>query len=324
VAFQCRNLARQYRKGGFRLGDISLELRLGEITAVVGKNASGKTTFLRMVIGDLLPTSGQLSYPMLQPEKQSWLAIKEQIAFVPQLPDRWHGRLRHNLNFVAATYGVKGRKNRELVDWNVMRYGLYQYEDATWDEVSGGYKIRFELVRALVSQPKILVLDEPLAYLDVVTRQRFLSDLRSIASSLENPVPILITSQNLYEIEAIADQLVILDEGKCVFAGHMSELSKSADTVCIEVSLRAQKPQVAEALSDLGVLDVEETVEGFLLVLPAGTDHVRVFSTLHGRFGGAFYAYRDVTGSARSRMRENPALRAALAGPAAEPAENAA
>ncbi len=105
-----------------------------------------------------------------------------------------------------------GRAGSQTKSWStgeLARYGLQEYQNAQWDEISGGYKIRFELARALVAQPKLLLLDEPLAYLDVITRQRFLIDLRAIASSLENPIPIVVTSQHLYEIEAIADQLVI-------------------------------------------------------------------------------------------------------------------
>ena len=143
---------------------------------------------------------------------------------VDQLPERWYGLLRHNLNHTAAAYGVLGRDNRELVDWYVHRYGLHEYADSTWDEDLRRLEIRFELVRALLCQPELLVLDEPLAYLDIVTQQLFLSDLRSIASSLEHPIPIVVTSQHLHEIEAVADRMVILDDGACLFAGPTSTI----------------------------------------------------------------------------------------------------
>lgn len=315
VVFQGRDLVRGYKRG-FRLGPISLELRAGEITALVGRNASGKTTFLRLCTGELKPDSGSLSYPALQKPESSWLDIKEKIAFVPQLPDRWHGRLRNTLNYVAATYGVRGAANRDLVDWHVARYGLTEYENATWDEISGGYKIRFELVRAMVSQPKILVLDEPLAYLDIIARQRFLSDLRSIASSLENPVPILVASQHLYEIEAIADQLVILDDGKCVFADYLDSVGQDGKRTVFEVSLKATKPDVKGFLEPFGLTGIEETTEGYILVFPQDVRHEAVFSALRGRFGEAFYAFRDISRSTRSLMTEDPKLAAALGQPA--------
>jgi len=324
VVFQCRDLSRKYEQGSFRLGPISLELRAGEITAIVGRNASGKTTFLRLVNGELQPDAGHLTYPMLQSVGDDWLKIKSKVAFVPQLPERWHGRLRNNLNFVAATYGARGVANQELVDWQLARYGLQEYENAQWDQISGGYKIRFELARALIAQPKLLLLDEPLAYLDVITRQRFLIDLRAIASSLENPIPIVVTSQHLYEIEAIADQLVILDDGKCAFAGRLEDIAKSATRVVIEISLRAAKSDVVECMQDFALQGIEETIEGFILVLPDGTSHEALFSALRRRFGSELYSYRDISRSTRSLMCETPTLAGVLArNPQAE-AENAA
>jgi len=313
VVFQCRDLARKYEHGSFRLGPISLELRAGEITAIVGRNASGKTTFLRLINGELRPDSGHLTYPMLQSVGDDWLTVKSKVAFVPQLPERWYGRLRNNLNFVAASYGARGLTNRELVDWQLARYGLQEYENAQWDQISGGYKIRFELARALIAQPKLLLLDEPLAYLDVITRQRFLIDLRAIASSLENPIPIVVTSQHLYEIEAIADQLVILDDGKSAFAGRLDDLARSASRVVIEISLKAAKSDVAECMEDFGLEGIEETIEGYILVLPNGTSHEALFTTMRRRFGDELYSYRDISRSTRSLMCETPALAGLLA-----------
>ena len=324
VVFQCRDLARKYEHGSFRLGPISLELRAGEITAIVGRNASGKTTFLRLVNGELQPDSGHLTYPMLQSVGDDWLTVKSKVAFVPQLPERWYGRLRNNLNFVAATYGARGVANQELVDWQLARYGLQDYENAQWDEISGGYKIRFELARALVAQPKLLLLDEPLAYLDVITRQRFLIDLRAIASSLENPIPIVVTSQHLYEIEAIADQLVILDDGKCAFAGRLEDIAKNATRVVIEISLRAAKSDVVECMQDFALQGIEETIEGFILVLPDGTSHEALFTALRRRFGNELYSYRDISRSTRSLMCETPALAGVLASTPEAEANNAA
>jgi ABC-2 type transport system ATP-binding protein len=324
VVFQCRDLARKYEHGSFRFGPISLELRAGEITAIVGRNASGKTTFLRLVNGELQPDSGHLTYPMLQSVGDDWLTVKSKVAFVPQLPERWYGRLRNNLNFVAATYGARGVANQELVDWQLARYGLQDYENAQWDEISGGYKIRFELARALVAQPKLLLLDEPLAYLDVITRQRFLIDLRAIASSLENPIPIVVTSQHLYEIEAIADQLVILDDGKCAFAGRLEDIAKNATRVVIEISLRAAKSDVVECMQDFALQGIEETIEGFILVLPDGTSHEALFTALRRRFGNELYSYRDISRSTRSLMCETPALAGVLASTPEAEANNAA
>jgi len=221
---RARNLTKSYGGDAFRLQSVSLDLIAGEITGVVGMNASGKTTLLRLLLGEIKHDGGELTYPGISPSGNDWLKIKSDLAYVPQLPNRWYGRLRNNLNHVAAAYGVTGNDNKRMVDTYVRRYGLEDYENATWDRISGGYKIRFELVRALLSQPRVLIIDEPLAYLDIVTQQIFLADIRTIASSLERPIAVIGTSQHLFEIESIADRMIILDDGKPIYSGRMAEL----------------------------------------------------------------------------------------------------
>ena len=143
-------MTKRYRQGEFKLGPISFELVRGELTGIVGMNASGKTTLLNLILGRLRNDEGDLRYPAFG-QTPKWAKIKSQIASVDQLPERWHGSLRQNLNHTAAAYGTFGRENAELVDWYAHRYGLNDYADATWDEISGGFKIRFELVRALLA-----------------------------------------------------------------------------------------------------------------------------------------------------------------------------
>jgi ABC-type multidrug transport system ATPase subunit len=191
--------------------------------------------------GEIAPSSGSLTYPKLSTRRGDWLSIRNQIGYVAQMPERWHGRLRLNLNYTAAAYGSFGKENDELVDWYVHRYGLKEYEDATWGRISGGFKIRFELVRALLTKPKLLVLDEPLAYLDIVTQQIFLSDVRSISSALDNPIPIIITSQHFYEIEAIANKMIILDDGRCLYSGPILQMPHLEEFRTYEIAVDCEK-----------------------------------------------------------------------------------
>jgi ABC-2 type transport system ATP-binding protein len=304
VAFKCEGVSKSYGKGGFRLEEISFELRAGQITAVVGRNASGKTTLLRIVLGELMPDTGTTDYPLLTRDQHGWNHIKRQIADIPQFPAKWYGRLRPTLNYVAARHGIRGRRNRELIDWHMERYGLTQYEDATWDQISGGYKIRFELVRALISTPRLLVLDEPLAYLDVMARQEFLRNLSAVATSLEAPVPTIITSQHIYEIEAVADQMILLDDGKCLYAGPQAEIGRHVPSRMIEITLRAPKPQVASLTEPLGLKSIDATMEGYILGFPKETKADVVYQALYRAYGEGLVDFRDITNSARSLFQE--------------------
>jgi ATPase subunit of ABC transporter with duplicated ATPase domains len=164
------NISKNYLSTNFNLREINLTLHRGEILGVVGVNASGKTTLLRILIGDLKQSTGVLRYPTLEHgiEGRNWEHIKRRIAYVSQTLPAWPGRVFDNLRYVASLYGHPRLSIDPFLNKLLQRYGLDKFKDATWDEISGGYRTRFELVRALVSNPDILLLDEPLAYLDRV------------------------------------------------------------------------------------------------------------------------------------------------------------
>jgi ABC-2 type transport system ATP-binding protein len=138
-----------------------------------------------------------------------------------------------------------------FLDQLLKRYGLDKFRDQTWDEISGGYKTRFEIVRALVSDPDILILDEPLAYLDIISQQTVLRQLRQLARSKRRPIAIVITSQQLYEIEAIADRLLVLQGGIKLFSGKIKELSKLIDDLAIEFNSTGSIMEIKKVLSAL-------------------------------------------------------------------------
>jgi ABC-2 type transport system ATP-binding protein len=295
-------ITRRFSRSDFKLGPLSFELVRGEITGVVGMNASGKTTLLNLILGRLRPDEGQITYPALG-ANASWGKIKSQLASVDQLPERWYSSLHHNLNHTAAAFGVLGRRNEELVNWYVHRYGLHEFADATWDEISGGFKIRFELVRALLSQPRLLVLDEPLAYLDIVTQQLFLSDLRSIASSIENPTPIVVTSQHLYEIEAVADRMIILDNGACLFSGPTTQIPEHNEYQCIEATIGASKADVLNTLRPIGLVDIEVSATSYLLFFPKSVNRKVIVTAILESYGHKLMSFRDISRSTRVLFR---------------------
>ena len=298
------DITRRHRQSRFVLQPVSCEFRAGQITGIVGMNASGKTTFVRMLLGELVPSTGRVEYAGFSSVNRDWREIKSSTGYVPQLPAKWPGRLRHNLNHTAAAYGVTGSANADLVDQYVHRYGLYEYQDATWDQISGGYKIRFELVRALLTQPKVLILDEPLAYLDIVTQQIFLHDITTIAHSLERPIPIVITSQHLYEIEAIADQMIILDNGKCSFSGPIDDLPNPENYSIFEVALQNhRKSNLLETFRPKGLVDLERTATGWILIFERKLSRADIVAAIVDGLNEELIYFRDITRSTRVLFR---------------------
>ena len=300
VAFRCQNLSKRYGRNQqpLVLSDISIELRPGEITGVVGVNGVGKTTLLRIIAGELQRTGGDISYALLSPGRLDWQAIRHQIGYVEQLPRRWYGPLRDNLHFHAASHGVKGRENEAEVDFIIQRLGLDAYRDSTWTEISGGYKTRFELAKALVGGPSLLILDEPLAPLDVISQQVFLRDLRDLANSALHPLPIILSSQHLYEIESIADQLLFLDEGKPLFYGPPADVGADRLLNMFEVSAELTLQELMEHLHGLKGLHVEQVGMSFIVQVArsVSADAVlgRIFDGKH-----AVKYFRDISQSTR-------------------------
>ena len=183
LVFEANNITKIYKKAfEFELEPISFELNFNQITSLVGQNASGKTTIMRIVSGELLHNEGATSYPYLKEvlniEEDSWYEKKKNIFFIPQDLPKWAGKLIDNLYFLLAVRGKKEQEIIDEVDFMLHRLDLEKFKDASWDEISGGYKMRFTLAKALLSQPKLLVLDEPLANLDINTQKLFLQDLK--------------------------------------------------------------------------------------------------------------------------------------------------
>lgn len=96
---------------------------------------------------------------------------------------------------VATHYGYTGQHNELIVLMMIARMGLWPFKNLNWAELSSGYKMRFELARTLLRKPEIMLLDEPLANLDVLAQQVVLEDIKSIAKSATNPIAVVLSLQ---------------------------------------------------------------------------------------------------------------------------------
>jgi len=269
VVFRSRGMGKRYGFGGpFVIENQDIELRSGEITGLIGLNGSGKTTLLRMVAGSLEATTGQWEYPALKCAPTSWITIRRSIAFVAQRPERWSGTVEDALTLQAACFGDTGKRGKTLVDFYIARLGLTPYRHFTWAQLSGGYRTRFELAKAMLSRPRMLVLDEPLAALDIPTQMRFLQDLRDFSTTFAEPMPVLISSQHIYEIEAIADRLVVIRNGKAVYNGPTRGLGEDRAVNGFEVSCNLDVAAMTVALADSGLKSIEQIgpTESFVTV----------------------------------------------------------
>jgi len=216
TVLEATDISKHYKVGTFNFKPFSFTLKAGSLTGVVGQNGNGKTTLLRMLCGDLLATTGAINYPLLATNNSDPYAIKQHIGFIPQRIPRWFGVLKDNLIFTLANLNFNAEEIDFRVEVMLKRLGLYDFREHTWGQISGGYRTRFELAKVLLTKPRILVLDEPLANLDVKAQQTFLQDLRHMAKTEGHPMAVILSSQLLHEVEQVSDDLIFIKNGECL------------------------------------------------------------------------------------------------------------
>lgn len=305
IIFFGKNLSKSFYASGhsFHLPPLDLALRLGEITGIVGENGNGKTTLMRMVAGDLEVDGGQVTYPFFPVSPNDWYAIKNRIAYIPQHIGKWTGYLKTNLHFNAAIHGLLGEENEEQVDFIIHRLGLTKYENAQWNEISGGYKLRFELARALVWKPQLLIIDEPLAHLDINAQQIFMQDLRYLASSEKHPMAVLISSQHLHEVESIADNILFLKNGELLYNGKMRDFGSDRKENLFELGTENSKTEIWAALQTLGDIRIEEVGKLKIIHTPIEVKNEVIILYL-GKAGISVQYFRDISTSTLKLFRD--------------------
>ncbi len=254
IVFEANGIHKTYKRSGFSLRDINLQLHLGEIVSVVGENGNGKTTLLNIVAGELLNDNGKLTYPAFEGGKAgniTWYRVKENIAYIPQELPAWGDSLKQMIQFEAAIHGIRGKDNDLEVDYIIQRLGLEEHLNKRWRELSGGFKLRFALAKALVWKPKLLIIDEPLANLDIKTQLIVLKDLRNMASSFRYPMAILLSSQHLHEIESVSDKILFLKQGEVSFYGALDQLGAARQYNTFEFNTDLNTKTLKQRLANL-------------------------------------------------------------------------
>ncbi len=257
-----RGLGKRYTRGTFALSGVDVSLDAGGIIGLVGENGNGKTTLLRLVAGELAPDAGTLEYPFF-PHPKDRYNLRSRLVYIEQRIPKWYGSLQDNLRFVLAQHGTTGESADLRAELMVARIGLRPYRTLTWGRLSSGYRTRFEIAKALLRSPHILLLDEPLANLDIVAQQTLLQDLRFMSASATAPFGMLLSSQHIYEVEKVSDSIIFLKKGAPQYGS--TEAQESTAPLIIEVETEATREALTEALRGLPIRSVQNNGGVFLL-----------------------------------------------------------
>ena len=263
-----RNIGKRYRRSNFELTIDHFQVRAGTITGIVGKNGSGKTTLLKIMAGVLAQDTGSLTYPFLDGGKPDWAGIKRRIGYLPQELEKVRGKLLDSIWLNAILHGLNEKRIGQDIQYFLPRLGIDHLREARWSELSGGFRLKFALASILICKPRVILLDEPLANLDIDSQQILLDDLRAFSTSLENPIAIVLSSQQLREVQAVATHMVVLSKGNIAFSGMTSELGGDLGSNSFELGTPLSETQLRKALTGLAVIRIEKRVSAYIITTP--------------------------------------------------------
>ncbi len=206
------------------VSEVTFDIPRGSIFGVIGPSGSGKTTAMRMMLGVIRPTSGEMRVLGREPHKFR-RRDREGMGYLPQLfalfPEL---SVLENLNFAASVYGMnwfkRGRRVRTALDF----VELWDARKRTASELSGGMQRRLGLAATLIHSPEIIFLDEPTAGIDPVLRAKFWERFRELRDEGRT---LIVTTQYVTEAE-YCDAIVVLKEGRLVANGTPDEVRRKA------------------------------------------------------------------------------------------------
>ena len=224
-AIRIENLSKQY-KDVLAVDGLSLTVAEGELVSLLGVNGAGKTTTIKMLSCLTSPTEGD-AFLCGQSIRTQSAAVKGCIAVSPQETAVAPGlTVEENLALMCGVHGFSKEKRKQKLAQLTALLGLGEVLKRPAGKLSGGWQRRLSIAMALISEPKILFLDEPTLGLDVLVR----SDLWDIIRSLKGKVTVILTTHYMEEAEALSDRIGILKNGLLLAVGTPEELKRKSGT----------------------------------------------------------------------------------------------
>ena len=205
---------------------VDLEIRQGELFSLLGVNGAGKTTTIKMLSCLTKPTSGDAivnGSSITREELQVKAAIgvsPQETAVAPNLT------VQENLALMCGIHGFSKEKRLEKIRELTEEFHLREILNKKAGKLSGGWQRRLSIAMALISEPKVLFLDEPTLGLDVIAR----SELWDVIRSLKGKITIILTTHYMEEAEALSDRIGIMTAGKLLMVGTARELMEKTGT----------------------------------------------------------------------------------------------
>ena len=218
---QVENITKKY--GSFvAVNDISFEIDEGEIVGFLGPNGAGKSTTMNMITGFIEPTSGRIivdGYDISKKPKKA----KRQIGYMPEgVPLYSDLTVKEFVSYMAELKGVPRKERKEKVKKAIEETGLTDVQNKLTKNLSRGYKQRVSMAGALVSNPKVIILDEPTVGLD----PKQVTEIRALIKELGKEHTVILSSHILSEVSQICNRVIIINSGKIIAVDTPENLEK--------------------------------------------------------------------------------------------------
>jgi ABC-2 type transport system ATP-binding protein len=295
AAIQVTGLRKTYPGGVEAVKGIDVEVASGEVFGLVGPNGAGKSTTIGMLTTTIAPSGGSARLAGFDVAREPLAARRaSSVVFQDPVVDRALTG-RRNLDLHARLWGVDPasaeRRSAELSE----EFGLTELRDRPVGSYSGGQRRRLEIARALVSEPKVLFLDEPTVGLDPRIRHELLDVLGRLRKT--GDMTILLTTHYLDEAERLADRIAIMNSGRIVAVDTPAALLASLGRELVELRVAGDTSAALDSLRAHGVAGDDAFTVGSTLIVP-----------LHDRGAGEAIAHINDLGVAAAIGSRTPTL----------------
>ncbi|MCF6137318.1 ABC transporter ATP-binding protein [Pseudalkalibacillus berkeleyi] len=257
--------------GKYVVNGISLQLQPGKCVALLGPNGAGKTTTLRMLSGLIRPTSGSIQFDGLSDTKD----IRHHIGYLPQYP-AFHNWMtgREFLVYVGQLAKLSKSEASKRANELLSLVGIFDAGDQRVKKYSGGMRQRLGIAQALIHNPKLLLLDEPVSALDPIGRREVLT----LMDSLKEHTTLLFSTHILNDAEEICDELFVMHQGKMLESGSINDLRNKHRLDKIIIKFEGELDQhktIIEQLNPVKRVEiVKEHLEIYVDDLPRGRTEI--------------------------------------------------
>ena len=220
-ALEVKNLRKRYSSGVRALKGVDLVIKDGEFLGLLGPNGAGKSTLINCIMGLSMPTGGSASL-FGHDVVTDYQAARSLCGLAPQeINLDWFLTVEETLDYHGGYYGMKKPERKKRIDELLQAFSLTEKRQVNTRMLSGGMKRRVILARALMHHPKMLILDEPTAGVDVELR---LELWRYMKQANKSGTTILLTTHYIEEAEGMCDRIALINHGKIVREGSSEEL----------------------------------------------------------------------------------------------------